>query len=212
MASERVAGKNFRTIAGRPLFAWLLTELLALPFAPHIFVDSEDPDTFDRVRRVFPMGIRFHQRDPWYASNNANGNHLLNQFAVAHPDYDWYLQAFVTAPLLKAATITRAVETATSSSAHDSFFTATRETGFFWYRGVPVNQALGKLDGMPRTQDAQLVKETTGLYGITRAALLRTGCRIGTNPLVVETSRLEALDIDTPEDFAFAEAQLEQNS
>jgi CMP-N-acetylneuraminic acid synthetase len=210
--SERVIGKNFRTIAGRPLFAWLLTELLELSFAPDIYVDSESTTTFDRVRAVFPEGIRFHQRSSWYAGNEANGNHLLNQFAVAQPAYDWYLQAFVTAPLLKAATIERAVKEATAGDAYDSFFTVTKETGFFWYQGLPINQSLEKMSGIPRTQDSQLVKETTGLYGINRQALLRTGCRIGARPLHVETSRVEALDIDTPDDFALAEQLLKARS
>ena len=62
--------------------------------------------------------------------------------------------------------------------------------------------------GLPRSQDACFLKETTGLYLITRDALLKTGCRIGLFPLPKIIDPEYALDIDTMNDFHEAEKLL----
>jgi CMP-N-acetylneuraminic acid synthetase len=223
--SQRVPGKNFRPIAGKPLFAWLLDELAALRTPADVYIDSEDSATFRRVggevrRMATSVGLfapavtrngrnlYCHLRAPWFATDEANGHHLLHQFAVAQPHYDLYAQAFVTAPGLTAPVIDSALGWMTSERGlHDSLFLATEESGFIWYRSGPINQQL-RPDGLPRTQDATYLKETTGLYIITRDALFRTGCRIGQHPNAKLVDRRAALDIDTEQDFAAAEKLL----
>jgi N-acylneuraminate cytidylyltransferase len=212
--SERVPGKNFRPLAGRPLFAWLLGELLRLELPVDLFIDSEDPAVFAAVRQVFPVEpLEFHQRHAWLSGDEANGNHLLHQFAVLHPAYDLYLQAFVTAVALPARVIDAALRDYFNvCNVRDSFFLATAESGFLWYRDRPVNYDPTRPAGLPRTQDAPLLRETTGLYGIRREALFRTGCRLGDSPWPILVDRRYAVDIDTPEDFAAAERILSMKS
>jgi len=48
--SERVPGKNFRVLNGRPMFAWVLERMLReLPAHWDLWLDSEDRETFERV-------------------------------------------------------------------------------------------------------------------------------------------------------------------
>jgi N-acylneuraminate cytidylyltransferase len=152
------------------------------------------------------MPFNEHLNPPQMAENGINGNHLLHAFAFAHPGYDIYLQAFVTAPTLTGPLIRHALAEFLCSD-KDSFATATVKTGFFWYQGKPVNQSFTPA-GLPRTQDAQLVQETTGLYGIRREPLLRTGCRITADPLFVMVPAEAAIDIDTDADWLAAEKVL----
>jgi CMP-N-acetylneuraminic acid synthetase len=91
---------------------------------------------------------------------------------------------------------------------YDSMLLVTEETGWIWYQGKAVNYEPATLDGLPRSQDAMFLKETTGLYAISREALFSTGCRIGRSPLLYPVPREFAFDIDTMEDFHEAESRL----
>lgn len=211
--SERVPGKNFRMIAGKPLYAWMISELLRLRplgFDCDVFIDSESPDVLKRVCEYFhDSGLKVNLRHPRLAGPRANGNHLLNAFSQYQTQYDIYCQAFVTAPLLRAETMAAGIRAVLSPlENYDSALTVTHETGFFWFNDNPVNQAIGRMDGLPRTQDARVVKETTGFYAIDADALFASGCRIGRNACFVNTPREEATDIDTEDDFKEAERLL----
>ncbi len=210
-SSERIPNKNFHPFRGRPLCYWLLDELVRhCPDHWDLFVDSEDDAVFARLDPAQQARFRFHRRPEWYASNEANGNHLLQQFAAARGEYDYYVQVFVTALSLRGQTVVAAVERLVRDPEHDSVLLATEETGFLWYRGAPVNYDPGRPDGLPRSQDVRYVKETTGLYAVTREVVLRQGCRVGRNPLFHLVPRLEALDIDTLEDLHIAERLFEE--
>ena len=81
----------------------------------------------------------------------------------------------------------------------------TRETGWYWQERRPLNYNERQPNGLPRSQDAQLLKETTGFYLIEKEPLFRKCTRIGTNPWLYEIPHQYAIDIDTEEDFAEAE-------
>ena len=74
---------------------------------------------------------------------------------------------------------------------------------WFWFGKKPVNYDPKIL---PRSQDAKpLVLETTGLYGIRKAALKKLKCRIGLKPFFYEVSDEEAIDLDNYNDFEYLE-------
>ena len=81
----------------------------------------------------------------------------------------------------------------------------TEENGWFWFNGQALNYVPDRPDGLPRSQDAMVLKETTGLYAITREAVFRTGCRIGCRPLFYKVDRQSAFDVDNMEDFLEAQ-------
>ncbi len=212
--STRVPNKNFRDLSGKPVSHWLLDELLAhCPKEWDIFIDSESPSVMEKLSDSHRKHFKFFQRDPWFASDHANGNHLISQFSVSNPEYDIYLQTYVTAVTLTGKIFMEAVqEFIDSRDKFDSMFLATEETGWFWRENNALNYDPSKPDGLPRSQDATVIKETTGLYGITRDAALRTGCRIGNRPLIYTVPRAYAVDIDTMEDFYEAEKILKDRS
>ena len=209
-ASERVPGKNFKPIAGKPLAFWLLDRLAhAAPPEWDVVVDSEAQAVIDRVRERYGEAFMYRLRPEWLAGPRANGNHLINTFANAYPGYDAYGQAFVTAPTLPAETILDAVaEFERQQSTFDSLTLVTRETRWVWLGGQPLNYDHLTPNGLPRSQDAEILQETTGFYlADPHVALLRC-CRLGLHPLLYEIPRKFALDIDTQEDFDIAERAL----
>ena len=95
------------------------------------------------------------------------------------------------------------IEKLSESIESDSILTVTKECGWFWFQGQPVNYDPSVL---PRSQDAEmLIKESTGLYGINNKSLGMHCCRIGQKPIMHEISPIESLDIDTEHEFNLAQ-------
>lgn len=198
--SERVPGKNFRVLNGKKLYEHILEHIKQADVFDDVYVDSNSEEILTYARE---MGFIPIQRKEELARNTANGNDLLVYHAEQFPDYDYYFQLFATAPFLQSDTIRHCVETLMSSEEYDSCFTALLHHGFFWRDGAPVNYRPGVL---PRSQDLHpVIEETTGLYGILKDSLLRYRCRIGRDPYIYEVSKLEAVDLNTEEDFKIAE-------
>jgi CMP-N-acetylneuraminic acid synthetase len=210
-SSERIPNKNFHPFHGKPLCYWVLDELARhCPPAWDLYVDSEDEAVYAKLAPAHRERFRFHQRPAWYAGNEANGNHLLQQFAAAHSQYACFVQVYITAALLRGATVVSAVEALLADRRHDSVLLATEETGFLWFRDVPVNYDPHTPNGLPRSQDIRYVKETTGLYAVRREVALSKGCRVGDRPMFYMVPRLQGLDIDTLEDLQLAERLFER--
>ena len=198
--SERVPGKNLRTLNGLKLYRHILRHVSEADIFDDIYVDtnSEEVAAYGREN-----GFKVIERAPALAENSANGNDLLLHHLSLHPEYDCYFQAFATAPFLQPESIRACWHKLAESSVYDSCFTARENHGFYWLAGNPVNYRPGIL---PRSQDMlPVLEETTGLYGIRKEALARYHCRIGSHPYVHIVSKFEAVDINTDEDFKLAE-------
>lgn len=198
--SERVTGKNLRVLNGSKLYQHIFRHIKEAGVFDEIYVDTNSEEVAE-----YASGLDFQviERLPDLAANTANGNDLLLYHLSLHPEYDYYFQAFATAPFLQPETIGSCFRKLTESNIYDSCFTATENHGFYWLAGNPVNYRPGIL---PRSQDMlPVIEETTGLYGIKKDALAKYHCRIGSHPYIQIVSKFEAVDINTKEDFELAE-------
>jgi CMP-N-acetylneuraminic acid synthetase len=198
--SERVPAKNFRRVGGIPLYQAIIAKAVESGCFDRVFVDtnSEEVAAFAQLN-----GAAHIPRKPELALASANGNDLLNYHAEIEPGFDHYFQLFATAPLLKIDSIRGVVSALVESGKHDSVFTTIEHRGFFWRAGMPISYQPNLL---PRSQDLlPIIEEPTALYGITRASLLKYRSRIGANPAMFPVSRLEAIDLNTEEDFTYLE-------
>lgn len=197
--SERVSGKNFRLLNGKKLYEYILLHVQQAEVFDDIYVDTNSEEIADYAKK---QKLKVIPRKENLASNSANGNDLLLYHAERHPEYDYYFQLFATAPFLQSNTIQSCVNTLVGSTKYDSCFTATRNNGFFWLNNLPVNYQPNVL---PRSQDlTPVLEETTGLYGISKASLLRFRCRIGAMPYIHIVNKFEAVDINSEEDLQLA--------
>ena len=195
--SERVPGKNFRMIGGKPLFKYFLDKLSSCNF-DEVYIDSDSEEIEEYSKN---KGYGFIHRDPELSKNTANGNDLLNHH-VKKIQSDYYFQLFVTSPLLKVETVNACIEILHNGK-YDSVLTSRSIYTWFWFDGSPVNYDPRIL---PRSQDAKpVVMETTGLYGIKRQALLANKSRIGESPYFFEVTDAEAIDLDNEFDFKLLE-------
>jgi N-acylneuraminate cytidylyltransferase len=198
--SERVKGKNFRILDGKPLYMYIIEHAKQSNSFDDIYIDT---DSEEIKNFALSLDCKIIERKPELATNLANGNDLLNYHFQLYPDYDLYFQLFATAPFLQPKTIEECVTFMQETKEYDSIFTGLKHNGFFWLNGEPINYRPYVL---PRSQDmAPVIEESTGLYGMTRDALNKYHCRIGAKPYLKIINKFESVDINTEDDMKLAE-------
>ena len=206
MQSVRIESKNFVDFKGKPLWRHLVDELAEnLPKNWQIII-HHDASMYEEeeIFSYLPDGVETHKRLDWLSSTWSNGNHLIQDFARWNFQADIIIQAFVTSPFLKAKTIEDAVTKLMNTPGKDSLVAGYRRGMFYWNAFGESNYHRSPA-GLPRTQDLMTFVESTGFYICKREVILQTGCRTGYNPILHEIPLIECIDIDTPEDLAFAE-------
>lgn len=196
-ASERVVGKNLRDIGGKPLYKHIIEKALNSKL-DKVFVITNSEIAKEEIRRI---GAEILEVPDWYFGKAITGDKMLT-YPAELIDSDIYLQLFATAPFLTSETIDKSINILEETN-HDSVFTVNKKHDWVWHNGRPITYYPGNL---PRSQDAvPLMTETTGLYGMTKEALMTFKRRVGNNPFMLEVDHIEGWDIDEPLDFALAE-------
>lgn len=202
-SSERVPGKNYREMAGKPLYFHILMTLQDVPAIAEVVVDTDSPDIMTGVREHFP-GVRILERPEKLRDGMIPMNEIL-LYDTSEVEADYYLQTHSTNPLLKAETISNAIQAFIESrDRYDSLFSVTRlQTRLYDEDGKAINHNPSEL---LRTQDLPPVyEENSCMYIFDRETLEERGHRIGEKPLMFEIDAIEAWDIDVELDFLIAE-------
>ena len=201
--SERVPGKNYRPFAGRPLYHHVVNSLLACPLIAAVVIDTDSPTIMEDAAHAFPAVRVLERPERLRAGTTPMNDVLLNDTAQIQADF--YLQTHSTNPLLRAETISAAIERFLDAyPVYDSLFSVSRLRTRLWdglARAINHNPAI-----LQRTQDlSPIYEENSCLYIFTQAGLERRHNRIGERPLLFEIDRPEAMDIDEELDFEIAE-------
>jgi len=200
--SQRVPGKNYRDLAGKPLYQHIIETLLAVPDINEIVVDTDSDPVMNGLRENFPQ-VKIINRPEHLRADDMPMNEILIHDTEQYPA-DFYLQTHSTNPLLKSETISRAIQLLlTHYPNYDSLFSVTRwQTRFYDKAGNAVNHNPRELI---QTQDLPpMYEENSCIYIFTRENLIAKRHRISDQPLMFEIPRLEAVDIDTESDFQIA--------
>lgn len=197
--SQRVAGKNYRLLAGKPLFHHILQSLLDVPEIDQIVVDTDSPEVLEGARKFFPT-VTVLERPEYLRADDVPMNEILLH-DTGHVPADLYIQTHSTNPLLKAATISAAInKLGDLYPAYDSLFGVTRLQTRLWdalARPVNHNPAI-----LLQTQDLPpIYEENSCIYIFTRQTLEARRNRLGDRPYMFEIDRSEAWDIDEELDF-----------
>ena len=206
--SERVPGKNYRELVGRPLYAYILDTLQEVDEIELIVVDTDSSVLQRGIREQYP-DVQLIDRPEHLTPGTTPMNEVLLH-DVGELDSDVYLQTHSTNPLLRPETIREALKKFRKNLPKiDSLFGVTRLQTRLWDReGRPLNHDPAIL---LRTQDLEPVyEENSCLYIFQRETFLSRENRIGKTPHMFEIPLDESLDIDTELDFALAETILRQ--
>lgn len=201
--SERVPGKNYRPFNGKPLYQYIVNNLLQSPLVAEVVIDTDSKSMSTEIADIFPQVKVIerpeHLRDPSTPMNDV----LL--YDVDQVNADFYFQTHSTNPLLRSTTITDAIKIFLDQyPVYDSLFGVTKWQTRLWDelgRAINHNRAI-----LLRTQDLPpIYEENSCLYLFTKEVLMTHHNRIGERAYLYEIDRLEATDIDEELDFRIAE-------
>jgi CMP-N-acetylneuraminic acid synthetase len=197
--SQRVPGKNYRPLAGKPLFHHILLTLQACPEISEIAVDTDSAEIIAGLQAHFPQ-VHILERPEHLRGDAVSMNEVL-AYDTSQVEADIYLQTHSTNPLLRSETVSRAIQSLLAVyPAYDSLFGVTRIQSRLWDqlgRAINHNPAI-----LLQTQDLPPVyEENSCIYMFTRPTLLDRRNRLGERPLMFEIDAAEAWDIDEELDF-----------
>ena len=95
--SQRVPGKNYRLLAGKPLFHHIVETLLAVPEIAEILVDTDSEPVMDGLRQHFPQVMVLPRPEHLRADDVPMNDILIHDTSQVQADF--YLQTHSTNPL-----------------------------------------------------------------------------------------------------------------
>lgn len=199
LSSTRVPGKNIKPFFdGTPLMHFIQRACLNAKRIDEVYIYCSD----EAVKEYILPGVRFLKRPKFLDLDTANANDFIREF-MKEVDADIYVNAHTTSPFAKAETIDELIEKV-AGGAYDSAFCAENIKTFLWSEGKPLNFDPSHF---PRTQDLpDIYGETSIAYVFTKKSFLENNRRLGKKPYIKEVGKIEAMDIDYPEDFEIADA------
>jgi CMP-N-acetylneuraminic acid synthetase len=197
--SQRVPGKNYRLLAGKPLYQHIIETLLSVPQINEIVVDTDSEPVLEGLRDHFPQVILINRPERLRADDVPMNQILIHDTEQVPADF--YLQTHSTNPLLRPETISRAIHSFMAGyPERDSLFSVTRwQTRLYDKDGNALNHNPREL---LQTQDLPPVyEENSCIYIFNRANLVAKQHRISDRAMLFEIDATEAWDIDEELDF-----------
>ncbi len=201
--SQRVPGKNYRFLDGKPLYHYIVGTLLEVPQISEVVVNTDSPEIREGLAKYFP-DVRILERPDYLCPEEVPMNEVL-AFDTCQVEADFYLQTHSTNPLLRKETISNAIQVFLEKyPSHDSLFSVTSLKTRLWDQlGRAINH---NPDYLLQTQDLPpIYEENSCIYIFTKDTLLTRRNRLGKRPLMFEIHAAEAWDIDEELDFAIVD-------
>jgi len=202
--SERVPNKNLKLFAGKPLYHAIMQTLLQCEYISEVFINTDSERIADDAIKNFNR-VKIVWRPESICGDFVSMNEII-AYDIQRCDAEHFIQTHATNPLLKSETLNHAISFYFNSlQTYDSVFSVTKiQTRLYWKDGSPVNH---NPEELIRTQDLPPVfEENSNFYIFSKSSFYNSGKkRIGKIPAMFEMSKLEAVDIDEPEDFELAE-------
>lgn len=206
--SERVKGKNFKMLANKPLFQWILDALLSVDSIDQVVINTDAKSILIENGLVESERVVIRERKPELCGDLVSMNLILAD-DIANVPADTYIMTHTTNPLISSDTISDALNEFASSDKSDSLFSVNKvQTRFYRSDMSPVNH---DPDNLIRTQDLEpWFEENSCLFIFSADSFSKTNARIGKQPMMYITPALESVDIDEPEDWDLACALAER--
>lgn len=196
--SQRVPQKNIKPIGSKSMCYHILDTASKVKNIDDVIVYCSD----DRVVDYIPGNVRYIKRNPYLDGDQILTKDTYSAFLKDVPDADYYIALCTTSPFTKVQTLEDALAHVLSGE-YDSAFSAQKHQTFAWYQDKPINYDPALV---PRTQDMEPVYvETSAFFIFSRDLWIDHGRRIGFHPYIACVDPIEAVDIDTMEDYEFAQ-------
>ncbi len=209
LESERLPNKNFKELLNKPLFHYVLDTLSTVDAIAEIIIDTDCPELLTPYLKNKTSKFKVLPRPSELKGNLVVMNALLMN-TLPSVQQQHVIQTHVTNPLLKSATIEKAMAMyAKNLATHDSLISVNVcKKRFYDQEANPVNH---QLSSMQSTQNlAPLYEENSNLFIFSKQSFYANhNHRIGLRPFLFEMHPLESVDIDELHEFKLAELLLQ---
>lgn len=204
--SQRVPGKNFKKLAGKELYKWMLEKLIVLDEVEEIIINTDAKDILQNCVLAKHNKVQVRDRKNELCGDDVSMN-LIIEDDILSSSSESFLMTHTTNPFLSKDTLKTAINLFFDQNhvnCYDSLFSVNAfQSRFYWNDLTPINHDPKNLI---QTQDlGKIYEENSNFYIFSRDSFLKTKSRIGSNPSVYELDKLESIDIDNHEDWDFAE-------
>jgi CMP-N-acetylneuraminic acid synthetase len=196
--SQRVPGKNFRSLGGEPLYKHTLLKYIDFD----LYIDTDSPEILSELSKDKRFSkATVYKREDHLMGDKISVCDLIKNFILKFNISDPIVQLHVTSPFLTPEIITQAYG---HMKQYDSVVSCTTHNSRFWrkehYGFCPINHNPIKLE---QTQDLpQLYEENSAFYIFNPDVIINTGNRIGKNPYFYPIENPMNIDIDTEQDWS----------
>jgi len=195
--SQRLANKNILPLAGKPMCWYIFSQLIKCDYIDEIIAYCSD----ESIKKYIPDSITFLQRPANLDGDSVLGEQIYREF-INTVDADIYILAHATSPLISYKSIENSLKKVLFEH-YDSAFSVKEAKTFVWYNKKPINYSPEKV---VRTQDLESVYlETSAFFVFEKEVFTKYNRRIGFSPYMCVLNNMEAVDIDTYEDYRLAE-------
>lgn len=198
LKSQRLPNKMLLPLGNKKLFQHIFDTLIEVKKTIDINIYCYCSNEY--IKNKLPKEIKFLKRSEYLDRNETKGIDIYSTF-VNEIDSDLYILCHATSPFIKSNNIIKGINKILNEG-YDSALSVSRIQTFCWYNNKTLNYSL---DNVVRTQDIKPVFYETSAFYIFKKDTLLNGRRIGNNPFLVETDRIESIDIDEKEDYELAQ-------
>lgn len=202
--SQRVKDKNLRPFANTTLLDNKIKMLLKVPELNSIVVNTNSEAAIELAELEYANTIvSYHRREEYYASSQCSGSEFFKHLGET-TDTDIFVYAPCTSPFVKPETVSECIKKYLENrDVCDCIATVSSIKEFMWLDSKPINY--DPLNA-PNSQNLpNIVALNFGTTVTSKKDLINNHNIIGKRPMFVETTEIEAIDIDTPLDFYIAE-------
>ena len=199
--SQRVKNKNIRSFAGSNLLEIKINQLKRIKEIDEIIVNSDSPEMLEIAAK---NGVTAVERDFYFASSDVPMNEVWAHLAEI-TDAEHIIYTNCTNPLVKDESYNQAIEKYFNlSNQYDSLTTVNSIQEYLWDGDRCINY---NPTHHPRSQDLpKLSALNFAISIIPRFLMIKNKSILGNCFYKLEISNIEAIDIDTIEDFIIAES------
>ena len=196
--NQRLPGKNLLPLNGKPACSYIFDTIAKVEGIDEKYVFCSD----ESICSYMPEGLNFLKREKWLDGYEVKGLDIIGNF-IENVDADIYVLTHVTSPFMKVSSFETAIQKVVKEG-YDSAFSVVGMQGYCWYQGKPVNYDMRDI---VTTQNLEPVyMETGGFFIFRKDVFTKHHRRIGMRPYMHVMDNFEGVDIDTKEDFDYAQA------
>lgn len=194
--NQRLPRKNILPLGDRLMCDYIFETVKGISEIDEKYVYCSD----DSIQKYIPQGLTYLKRASCLDGFQVKGLQIIEYF-IRDIAADIYVLTHVTQPFTKAYSIREALLKVMSGK-YDSAFSVLEIQDYCWYKGKPVNY---NMQDIVTTQNLEPVyMETGAFYIFTKEVFEKYHQRIGKKPYMKIVDQLEAVDVDTAEDYQMA--------